>query len=242
MTAVTSSALAIKSKSPFSGLRIPGRSQDVAFLKANDATLKSTLMRTAELAGKLNLGAEAGQTDLANLTGAVNVVKNLSALVRLATETAAVTSVLVAGAKYQPFKTHLSKIVLQVGTFISQLQDELKLSPIVRALGKTNEDILFQISDNGKSNMTSLSKALGVSTAAMTGQIDRLEKFPVLGDQKIKLVERQVNPDDRRENIIGLTEEGKIVVEEARISRAMTELQREINAAIKLGTIDSSIA
>jgi len=241
MNPIALGSSAFPTKSPFAKLSVPEHRAEVASLKAADASIGFLLRRTADRAKKLGLGAEVIASNPETTKETLAIIKNLSALVTLATETGAATSDLLGTDKYKPFKSYLSKIVTEVGAFVAQLQDQLPLSPIVRALGKTNEDLLVYIADNGQSTMTALSKALGCSTAAMTGQVDRLEKFPILGDEKIQLVERRENPGDRRENRIALTQNGEIVVEETRLVRSMRALLGEITKAIKSGSIDSEL-
>jgi DNA-binding MarR family transcriptional regulator len=54
---------------------------------------------------------------------------------------------------------------------------------------------------------TRLSEGLLLSTAAMTNRVDRLER--------VGLVRRRPDPDDRRQVLVGLTDQGRTLIDEA---------------------------
>ena len=70
-------------------------------------------------------------------------------------------------------------------------------------------------------NPSELSNALMVSSGGMTNRLDRLEKA--------SLIVRQPDPDDRRGSLVGLTEEGLHLVDEA-VAEHVTNEQTLLSA------------
>lgn len=71
--------------------------------------------------------------------------------------------------------------------------------------------ILSFLYNNGDSNMSGIARYMSVTTAAMTGMVDRLERYGY--------VKRGHEPDDRRIININLTAKGKDLVEKINTQR-----------------------
>ena len=85
-------------------------------------------------------------------------------------------------------------------------------------------DVLATLRRSGESHLltpTELSNALMVSSGGMTNRLDRLEKAG--------LVARQPDPGDRRGSLVGLTEEGFALVDEA-VAEHVANEQRLLSA------------
>lgn len=86
--------------------------------------------------------------------------------------------------------------------------------------------ILFLL--NGSSlKMSELSRALGIDNSAITRQVDALEKKG--------LAKREVNPSDRRQYIISLTDKGRDNV------KILSKIANQTNDRIKDGFTDNEI-
>ena len=103
---------------------------------------------------------------------------------------------------------------------------KMKHQGIILSSGQVG--ILFLLEKNEGMNMSELSRILGSDNSAITRLIDRLE---TLG-----LVIRTAHRDDRRQNIISITEKGKAEAEKAGI------IARETNEKIKEGFNDEELA
>jgi DNA-binding MarR family transcriptional regulator len=76
----------------------------------------------------------------------------------------------------------------------------------------------LRIAENNRLSPTQLFKGLMLSSAGITSRLDRLEKRG--------LVRRERHPNDRRGVLVELTDEGRVVLEQA--VRANTEAEREL--------------
>lgn len=75
--------------------------------------------------------------------------------------------------------------------------------------------------------MSELSRALGIDNSAITRQVDALEKKG--------LAKREVNPSDRRQYIISLTDKGRDNV------KILSKIANQTNDRIKDGFTDNEI-
>jgi DNA-binding MarR family transcriptional regulator len=75
--------------------------------------------------------------------------------------------------------------------------------------------ILYILNNGEEINQLSLGQELGIDKATMVKNIDKLEK--------LKLVKRTTDANDRRAKLLSLTEKGKKSVEEVRSSRNKQE-------------------
>jgi DNA-binding MarR family transcriptional regulator len=76
----------------------------------------------------------------------------------------------------------------------------------------------LRIAENNRLSPTQLFKGLMLSSAGITSRLDRLEKRG--------LVRRERHPNDRRGVLVELTDEGRVVLEQA--VRANTDAEREL--------------
>lgn len=81
--------------------------------------------------------------------------------------------------------------------------------------------ILFSLLENEGMNAKSLAEQLDIDSSAITGLIDRMEKEG--------LVERRIDPSDRRAFCISLTEEGR------KLAEAVLPVAEEFNDRLKSG-------
>jgi DNA-binding MarR family transcriptional regulator len=80
----------------------------------------------------------------------------------------------------------------------------------------------LRIAENNRLSPTQLFKGLMLSSAGITSRLDRLEKRG--------LVRRARHPSDRRGVLVELTDEGRVVLEQA--VRANTDAERELMAGL----------
>jgi DNA-binding MarR family transcriptional regulator len=80
----------------------------------------------------------------------------------------------------------------------------------------------LRIAENNRLSPTQLFKGLMLSSAGITSRLDRLEKRG--------LVRRERHPSDRRGVLVELTDEGRVVLEQA--VRANTDAERELMAGL----------
>lgn len=80
----------------------------------------------------------------------------------------------------------------------------------------------LRIAENNRLSPTQLFKGLMLSSAGITSRLDRLEKRG--------LVRRERHPNDRRGVLVELTDEGRVVLEQA--VRANTDAERELMAGL----------
>lgn len=88
--------------------------------------------------------------------------------------------------------------------------------------------ILLALENMGQTAMGNLSQALEIDNAAITRLVDKLEKQ--------KIVERKINPDDRRQILISATKEG---LEKAQI---LKQIAQATNRKITDGFTQEEIA
>jgi DNA-binding MarR family transcriptional regulator len=80
----------------------------------------------------------------------------------------------------------------------------------------------LRIAENNRLSPTQLFKGLMLSSAGITSRLDRLEERG--------LVRRERHPNDRRGVLVELTDEGRVVLEQA--VRANTDAERELMAGL----------
>jgi DNA-binding MarR family transcriptional regulator len=102
---------------------------------------------------------------------------------------------------------------------LTYLETELTKADIV--ISTKQSGVLFLLRDSNLQTMSELSQTLAIEGSAMTGLVDRLERYG--------FVTREINPDDRRQFRIGITKRG---LEE--LSRA-EKVIRKTNEFIKSG-------
>jgi DNA-binding MarR family transcriptional regulator len=109
---------------------------------------------------------------------------------------------------------HLSRAENKIKTSMKKIfrENGINISP-------AQMGILFLLLKNNSQSMSDLSRVLEIDNSAITRLVDNLEKM--------KLVKRNSNPDDRRQFLIYLTKEG-----EKEISRAK-KIVRETNEKLK---------
>jgi len=109
------------------------------------------------------------------------------------------------------------------------LSQELKNKLIEKGLTLTpgQMGILFLLKQENLRTMSDLSTNLHIDNSAITRLVDRLEKN--------ELVERVANKDDRRQNLISVTQRGITEINSAR------GIVNEINNLIKEGFSDEEI-
>lgn len=104
----------------------------------------------------------------------------------------------------------LAKANQLAGKFLGQKVAHLNITPVqALALGFLNEEDRIAASELGKKTE--------LDSATLTGILDRLEAA--------RLIERHINPDDRRSILIYLTEPGRAVAMEA--ARLIVEANQE---------------
>jgi DNA-binding MarR family transcriptional regulator len=81
---------------------------------------------------------------------------------------------------------------------LTYLETELTKAGIV--ISTKQAGVLFLLRDSNLQTMSELSQTLAIEGSAMTGLIDRLERYD--------LVTREINPDDRRQFRISITKRG----------------------------------
>lgn len=89
-------------------------------------------------------------------------------------------------------------------------------------LAGTEGHLLSYLAPYGPCAVSELVRVFGVKHSTMTSILDRLEERG--------LVEREVNADDRRSFLVGLTRKGRTA--SARIAELLEELEREIDRRI----------
>ena len=104
---------------------------------------------------------------------------------------------------------------------------ETELSKAGIAISTKQAGLLFLLRENNLQTMSELSQTLTIEGSAMTGLVDRLERYG--------FVNREINPDDRRQFRIGITKRG---LEE--LSRA-EKVIRKTNESIKSDFTDQDI-
>ena len=128
----------------------------------------------------------------------------------------------------------LSKIQHAV---ITRIKKELKKEGIVLSPGQMG--ILLALEKDKQTTMGKLSQAVEVDNAAASRLVDKLEQQ--------NFVERYINPGDRRQVIIAITEEGLNKAEivkniakaaNAKIKEGFTEKEISIYRQVGLGIID----
>jgi DNA-binding MarR family transcriptional regulator len=118
---------------------------------------------------------------------------------------------------------HLSRAENRLKTYMKNTFRENNINISPAQIG-----ILFLLMKNNSQSMSELSRVLEIDNSAITRLVDNLEKM--------KLVKRDLNPGDRRQFLIFLTEEG-----EKEINRAK-KIVREANEKIKEGIPESELA
>lgn len=86
--------------------------------------------------------------------------------------------------------------------------------------GETNA--LAQLAPGTRSTISELQAATGQRASTLTGVLDRLERRG--------LVDRRLNPADRRSFTVALTASGEVV--NARVKRTFEELERQVRARV----------
>lgn len=105
------------------------------------------------------------------------------------------------------------------------MKEKIKAQNIQISAGQSG--VLFLLKQKNHLKMSELSRLLGIDNSAITRVIDRLEKN--------KLVKREMNPTDRRQYLIGITEKGKKDIE------IVGEIATQTNEKIKEGFSEEEI-
>ncbi len=105
------------------------------------------------------------------------------------------------------------------------IKEKIKAQNIQISAGQSG--VLFLLEQKNHLKMSELSRLLGIDNSTITRVIDRLEKH--------KLVKREMNPADRRQFLIGITEKGK------RDISIVGEIANQTNEIIKEGFTEEEI-
>lgn len=120
------------------------------------------------------------------------------------------------GASFPTFgEPSYARLAVQLGEIVMS-QAEAALAPV--GLTPREYDALLCISDRPDMSQLELSKALGLHAPRMVPLIDGLEVRA--------LVERVVSSQDRRRNVLRLTDEGRALLDSS--GRVVAELQRKL--------------
>lgn len=116
----------------------------------------------------------------------------------------------------------LSKAEHKIKTYMKK---KIKESNIQISAGQSG--VLFLLRQENNLKMSELSRLLQIDNSAITRVIDRLEKN--------KLVKREMNPSDRRQYLISITEKGKRDID------VVGEIANQTNEKIKEGFTEEDI-
>jgi DNA-binding MarR family transcriptional regulator len=109
---------------------------------------------------------------------------------------------------------HLSRAENRLKTYMKNIFRENNINISPAQIG-----ILFLLMKNNSQSMSELSRVLEIDNSAITRLVDNLEKM--------NLVKRDLNPGDRRQFLIFLTEEGEKEINKAK------KIVRETNEKLK---------
>jgi DNA-binding MarR family transcriptional regulator len=118
---------------------------------------------------------------------------------------------------------HLSRTGNRLKTYMKNVFRECGISISPSQMG-----ILFLLIKNTPQSMGELSRILELDNSAVTRLVDNLEKM--------RFVMRELNPEDRRQYLIAITEEGKKEITKAK------KIVREANERIKQDIPENDLA
>ncbi len=124
-------------------------------------------------------------------------------------------------------KTSFLSAIENIYNNLVLIQDSFTPHAALGEIGVTGRAILRALVGSSGEMMSDLARKAGVSTAAITGSVDRLAALTISpGLPQVSLVERTNAPDDRRKILAKITDLGELIALQDRLESAL-------NAAVK---------
>ncbi len=193
-------------------------------------TLPSTFREAGGTIGMLAREISNYYSDLQGRASAFESHEYLNTVGKLANKLAAVLELvdslqtLEGQSVHAGLKERFDGITREISGFAAKFQDQFVLDARVADLNIHKQQILKKIARSGEQSMSDLANETKCSTAAITGAVDRLEKFINQDGQAVALAERRHSAADRRKIFVHLTEAGRLAIKQLLVKAAFENL------------------